>query len=322
LKRETKRKRHSRDLIIEAIKRNIEDNASFRSIANRLKVAPSTILRWTSEIGRSCKNLVEASLELKPSWSGILGLDGKPIKISGWKKAAFLAVDFKTKDLVHLDFVDVENEKELEKYLLVIKDKLKYPCSFIISDLGKGKVLINLVNKIFPNVPHQACVIHFMRYVNTRLPKSKKSKYYKQNNLLREHIKKILFASNLKEVDAFLEELLSIKDRFKVKYQKAVIKSFLRHYLLLTRHFHYHKMPRDNNIVENVIKQLNRKLKQIDGFKNEDNAHNFLKLWAMYYRFKAFTDSKERTNNGKSPLQLAGVNTSNIDWLVFSKKRS
>lgn len=155
-----------------------------------------------------------------------------------------------------------------------------------------------------------------------KLPKSKKSNYHHPNEKLRSLIKEALFANSLKEADLAVEKLLLIRNDFKVKYQRAVIKSFLKHYPLLTQHFHYHRMPRDNNIVENIIKQLNRKLKQIDGFKSEDNAYNFLKLWAMCYRFKAFTDSKERTNNGKSPLQLAGVDTLNIDWLAFSKKRS
>lgn len=283
-------------------------------------ICAATALSWVNEAGRRCKDLIETNLELKPCWSGILGLDGKPIKFAGGKKkTAFLAVDCGTKDLVHLDLIDDENEKELEDFLLLIKEKLKYPSSFIISDLGKGRILINLIKKIFPNVPHQACIVHFMRYVDTWLPKSKKSKYYKQNKFLRERIHKILFASNFKEADAFLEELLSLRSRFKVTYQNAVLKSLLKHYELFMQHFHYHNMPRDNNVVENIVKQLNRKLKQIDGFKNRDNAYNFLKLWAMCYRFKAFTDS--RYNNGKAPLELAKVDISHRDWLSFSKSK-
>lgn len=282
-------------------------------------ISAPTVLAWVNEAGRRCKSPIETSIELNPSWSGILGLDGKPIKINGQKKTAFLAVDFGTKDLVHLALIDAEDEKELEVFLFAIRDDLKYLCSFIVSDLGKGRVLVNLVKKVFPHISHQACVIHFMRYVDRTLPKSKKSKYYKQNNFLRDLIKKLLFASTFKEAEDALEELFKIKDRFKIRYQKTVIKSLLKNYPLLTQHFHYYKVPRDNNITENVIKQLNRKVKQIDGFKSEENAYSFLKLWAMHYRFKTFTDSKTKLNNGKSPLELAKVNIHNIDWLKFSR---
>lgn len=303
--------------IEEAIKRYIEDHTSLRNIARRMDISPTTVLSWVSQVGQRCKDSVEIASELKPCWSGVVGIDGKPIKVNGEEMVALLAIDFKTKDLVHIDLVNTEDEEGMEKFLKVLRDSLKYPFSFIVSDLGKGKVLINLVKRLFPNIPHQGCVVHFMRYVNMRLPKSKKSKFYKQNKFLREQIKKILFADTLKSADNLLEELLSLKDNFKVKYQKSVIKSLCKYYPLLTAHFHYSHMPRDNNIVENIIKQLNKKLKQVYSFKSKDNAYNFLKLWAVCYRFKPFTGSKY--NNGLAPLEIANVNLKGIDWLRFSK---
>jgi hypothetical protein len=46
-----------------------------------------------------------------------------------------------------------------------------------------------------------------------------------------------------------------------------------------------------------------------------------LKLLIMSYRFPPFSCSRNRAHNGLSPLQLAGVYTSNINWIEFSQRK-
>lgn len=302
------------------VKRNIEENVSFRAIARRLGIAASTALNWVNEFGHNCKSIQDVHKELRPSWSGILGIDGKPIKIFGSEKMVLLASDKLTHDLVHLDLVEAESEDDCKSFLLTIRDNIRYPITGIISDFGKGRVWLNLIADLFTDIPHQTCVVHFQRYVNQRIPKSKKSHYYAQNKFLRQLVADILFTDNFNDSEELFSRLKKIKNPFKVKYQKMIITSLENHYHTLTTHFHNPDLPRDNNFVENTVKQLNRKLKQIDGFKNKDNAKNFLKLWSIFYRFKPFTDSNCEYKNGKSPLQLAGANVTNLDWLKYSQK--
>ena len=152
------------------------------------------------------------------------------------------------------------------------------------------------------------------------IPKSKKSIYYKENYILRNTIKNILFATNFNDAEEISQRLLLSRHLFKAPYHKKIIKSLEKHLDLLTAHFHNPFLIRDNNVTENLIKQLNRKLKQSGGFKSVHNAYNFLKLWFIYYRFKPFTNSKEFFRNGKAPLELASVNINNLDWLTFSQK--
>ncbi|MDI6784539.1 MAG: transposase [bacterium] len=312
-----KRRKYSRKFIEEAIKRYIEDNTSFRNIARRMEVGSATVLSWVNEVGKRCKDSLRVAAPLKPCWSGIFGIDGKPVTINGREKTVLVGVDMDTKDLVHIDLVNAEAEPELERFLVTIREVLQEPFSLSISDLGKGKVMVQLIKRLFPQIPHQACVVHFMRYIHRKLPKSKKSKYYKQNHRLREQIRKILFATTLHEANQRFAELLSRQDQFSRTEQKSMLKSLRKHYGLLTAHFDYQQMPRDNNIVENVIKQLNKKLQQIESFKKNENAYNFLKLWAIFYRFKPFTDSKY--TNGLSPLEIAKIDLKGIDWLKFSQ---
>lgn len=312
------RLRHSRDFINEAVTRYVEDNTSFRNVARRMKVSRTTVLKWVAEAGRACKGTIETDLELKPCWSGVLCVDGKPVAVAGEKDTALVAVDKKSKDLVHLRVVDEENEEGFMNFLLEIRDVIKYPLTGLVSDLGKGRVLVKLIARLFPNVPHQLCVVHFSRYIDFILPKSKKSMHYKENTGLRQMINGILFAPSLQEADYFYNHLLQDRYLFKTDYQKAVIRSTVSHYALLTKHFYYPYLPRDNNVAEGLIKQLNKKLKLAEGYLTKETAYNHLKLWALCYRFKPFSDSRTQQNNGKSPLQLAQVDTSNANWLGFS----
>jgi transposase-like protein len=81
---DSKCKRYSKKFIHEVIKRNVEDNTSLRATARRMDVSSAaTVLAWVNEAGRRCKSLIETNIELNPSRSGILGLDGKPVKING-----------------------------------------------------------------------------------------------------------------------------------------------------------------------------------------------------------------------------------------------
>jgi hypothetical protein len=74
---------------------------------------------------------------------------------------------------------------------------------------------------------------------------------------------------------------------------------------------------RDNNIAENVIKQLGKKLRLMEGFSSLASAERFTRLLVGCYRFKRFTDSRRNGGNGHSPLELAGAQPAMPDWLDY-----
>lgn len=304
---------------MDGIKRYIEYNTSLRIVGNNIGVSERGLLNWVMKYGNNAKSPTEVALELKPEWSGLLGIDGKELKIKGKDFTLLIAQDILTFDPVFFSLVEGENAEDSKKFFLIIRDVLKYPVKGIVSDLGRGRVFISLIEEILPDIPHQACVIHFSRYVDMTIPKSKKSIYYKENRILRETVKNILFAHSFNDAEEILQRLLLTRNLFKAPYHKKIINSLERHFDLLTAHFHNPFLARDNNVAENLIKQLNRKLKQSFGFKTIENAYNFLKLWFIYYRFKPFTNSNESHRNGKAPLELAKVNINNRDWLSFSQ---
>ena len=87
--------------------------------------------------------------------------------------------------------------------------------------------------------------------------------------------------------------------------------------LYLTHH-RVEGMPPDANVTENVIKQLAKKLRLMEGFASLESAERFSRLLIGCCRFKRFTDStRRREGNGKSPLQLAGAAPDELDWPRF-----
>lgn len=297
----------------------MEDNTTLRPVSNNIGVSHQGFLNWVMEYGKNAKSPLEMALELKPEWSGLLGVDGKELKIKGKDFTLLIAQDILTFDTVFFSLVEGENVEDSKRFFLIIRDVLKYPIKGIVSDLGRGRVFISLIEEIFPDIPHQACVVHFSRYVNMTIPKSRKSVYYKENCTIRETVNNLLFATNFNDAEEIFQRLLLSRNLFKAPYHKKIINSLERHFDPLTAHFHNPFLVRDNNVTENLIKQLNKKLKQSGGFKSIENAYNFLKLWFIYYRFKPFTNSNEFHRNGKAPLELAKVNINNIDWLSFSQ---
>lgn len=315
----SKKKRHSYQLISDAVKRVVEDYTSYRRVAARVSVSAPAVLGWVNTFGKQAKSPIEIAHDLDPQWSGILGVDGKSLNIEGTEACILIAVDLGTGDPFFFQLVDAEDEEHVRRFFLIIKKVFHYPISAIVSDLGKGRVFVQLAEDVFPGVPHQACVVHFSRYVDMTLPKSKKSKYHQQNAFLRQYVDSILFAQSLNDADEMLCRLQEMEHLFQRKYQRQVIRSLRRNFHLLTTHFSYQDVPRDTNVVENVIRQLNRKLIQMNGFKNRDNAYAFLKLRFCAQRFRPFTCSRYSHRNGLSPLELADVNITGLDWLKFSQ---
>jgi len=317
----SKRRSYSYTVITDAVKRIIEDYTSYRRVANRLVASPTTVLSWVNHFGRLAKSPIEIAQELQPHWSGVLGVDGKPIKISGHETALLIAVDIGTHDPFFFDLVDAENEENARRFFLIIRDVFKYPVEAIVSDFGKGRIFVNLIEDIFPHALHQACIIHFSRYVDIKLPKSKKSKYHQQNKLLRKYINNVLFTQSFNDAEEMMIRLQNIEHLFGAKYHKEIIRSLRKNFNLLTAHFFHNDLPRDTNIVENIIKQLDRKLVQMCGFGNQQNAYNFFKLWFCAYRFRVFSCSRYTNRNRHCPLSLSGINPQELIGFAFLKTK-
>lgn len=109
-----------------------------------------------------------------------------------------------------------------------------------------------------------------------------------------------------------LDALVADRDRYAGLGRTDAITSLQRNFDAYVAHHRVPGMPADANITENVIKQLAKKLRLMEG-----SAEHFSRLLVACYRFKRFTDSCRTKDNGRSPLELAGVKLGGLDWLSY-----
>lgn len=292
--------------------------ASYRAVSRQLGIAPYRLFEIINALGANCKSTLEVARELHPKWSGYLFIDEKSLWIKGVEWYLLIAVDLGTQDIVHWDLVPHEDEPNVAWFLIMIKTALKYPFKGVISDLYSE--FVEAVRWLLPGIPHQFCTYHAYRATEFYL----KYHYTGSDKLWAERflvVTRIIcrcatFGTALRALE-YLE-----RHHHEIAYAKLVKRlTVLRwRFPYLIKRFKDQNLKPDNNIIENVIKQLNQKFKKVAGFKSYTTAYNSIKLLIMHYRFHTFNCSRIKGNNGKAPLELAGVDTQTLNWVRFSQK--
>jgi len=290
--------------------------ASYRNVGKTLHVSRNTIFNELNKLGENCKSFEQITRELKPKWSGYLLVDGKTIYIKKDKGALLLAADARTQDIPYARLFETEEAENYKQLLKALNDDIHYPIKGITVD--GDPALLNAISSIFTGVPLQLCVKHYddnlRRYFRYHFQGI-------QDGVPRfiEMVHKMLYAKNISHLDCLYREYLSRLDFFYATSLKKEVDHFENNFGRLWTHLYHSGMVRTTNIIEGIIRQLSRKIDDTDGFESRQTAWNSLKLMIMNYRFKRFSCSRIKGNNGRSPLALAGVNTSHIDWVMFSK---
>jgi transposase-like protein len=275
------------------------------------------IYRIINKLGERCKDSLQIADELQPRWSGFLGCDGKVIKIHGEEWVLLTAVDLGTQDIVESTLAKGEDYISIDLFLRRVRDSIGYVPKEGVVDVDRA--WIEAWRDIFPDAPLQLCVVHFERIVDREMPRRKRTQ--KQEHL-KDMVRQVIYAKDEASARQVLNEILELKRRryFTGKKSLYIIRSLNRNFDMLTTHFRVPGSFRDNNITESVNGKIQMRLYLIRGYKKVKSARNSLKLIALHYRFNPFTSCKNKELNGKSPLNLAGVKTNNIDWISFSQR--
>lgn len=313
--------RFTDDVVEEAVRLYIQGLASYRVLAAMfvqrlgISLSPITLNDWVLELGARAKTPLEVSIELAPKWGGFLGIDGKVIWIRGKKHCLLIGVDQPTQDLVHALVLDAETAEGFTRLETEARLDAGYPLRGVVSDLGPGFAQAHRDH--FGVVPFQACRVHFDRRLDQEIPKSSWSKKAPLYEELKERIRAVLYADNPERAQMLLSSLINERARFKGVGRSNMLRSLERNFGLFMAHHFTPGLPADNNVTENVIKQLGKKLRLMEGFESVDSAERYVRLLVGCYRFKRFTDSRGNGSNGKAPLELAGVDLAGRDWLSF-----
>lgn len=315
----------SRLLIERLVKQHVSGKSSYRDLA-RDHLSKEKICQWVYEYGQNCKTTIEVAKELKPRWSGYLTADGKVIKVSKRKSCLLVGVD-NTGDIVHTHFIDApENKTGWDRFFRELRDNIHYPLKGLTSD-GNPDILATS-KRYLTNFRYQICTKHAQERIDRTFGykmviREKREKDYLREIELRNILRALLNAPDYNEFLEGFHYLRRIRKKFNspicqnlLKYLDDNLHSFISHYF-------DPKIPRTNNLAENVIRQYNRRLKLIEGFRFTRTAEAYLRLLTMYLRFRKHTDAKKgnRFKNGKSKLEIAKANISTTtDWLKYSQR--
>lgn len=275
------RSRHSLPHRQKAVLEYVYSKSSSREVGRRYDVSHQTVLNWTYRFG---KQINEDRIPGPTQWSGYICFDGQESKVKGHKRVLLLAVDaYNSYPFVYRSGL-AENRLLTEAFLEKVAGT--YPVSIrgITSDFGRGKCFVVPVSELLPQVLHQICLVHYQRYVWQFIPRTRRSKFFWRNAVLKELIRRTIKAEDRDTSLYWLNTLLHFERFFRATYHRRFLRSIRKNYALLTAHYDDPELPKTTNVAENLNRQLKRKLKNLDGFKADETREIFIKLWLACYR--------------------------------------
>lgn len=292
-----------------------------------------TVLGVVHEITSKMKTSDWIANHLKPRWSGTLIVDGKTIKIydryakkfrgriseqeyrTMMRKRWVCGIDHGTGDLPHYALADSENRIDLILFFRQIKEN-GYNLSVLVSD--DNPEILHAARKVYgPDFVFQLCTRHFTQNLKKVMNEKEQENETPNTELLINLIRSAVEARTTEEANKNLNLLKSNKHLWKTPTQIWIKEQFKHKAIKLFSHLQYPslQMPHTNNDIENLFKQLNINLKCIGRFMKFRYARDYLSAWALRRRFTKFTDSKKKKRRGKAPLELAGCDIKNRDFL-------
>ncbi len=322
--------------LAERITRESLERASVRILSRRYGRAKDTIMQIIHRVCASLPNTLEIAERFRPQWSGVLTVDGKVVRVYDatiermdrtklseneitWmhKQRWLVGVDHGTGDLPHYDLADEEGRIEWVMYFRQLQT-IGYPLRAVISDGNED--IPRAARFVYGNeVIWQRCTRHFIEDLGRLLPPEGDLHRAERQRLevIIALVQRVIEADTIEEAAERLTELTAYRRTIRSRTATVIVNRFKAAKEDLCAHVLHPELhlPHTNNDAENLIRQLNARLKTTGRFMHHRSARSYCNAWALLRRFTPFTDccKARRDRNGKCPLQLAGVNTRNTD---------
>lgn len=286
---------------------------SFRSIAESHDVTAPTAFRAYLKASKDLPLCIDVTRNYCSRFCGILLVDGKYLKIKGYKKKipVIYGIDYLTHDVVHFVLGPSENYQLLLKFFSSLK-LANYPLQAVVSDDNQNTPQACL--SVYPNAIWQLCQNH-----------------YKHNLRITLNLKNdTTYRPFMTEVETLFSGKISIEDfrgrasKIYKKYAnedelcKKVMLDIARRSPDLLGYLKLKNTPRTTNLIESFNSHLQGRLKTIKGFENFKNAQTWLNIYFLRRRLKKFTDCEKQFKklNGISSLELTLTNKENYKTLL------
>jgi hypothetical protein len=281
---------------VEITRTHLEGRTSIRTIARHTGRSKTTVSKVIGEVTRQCVSAAWIAKNLNPKWSGYLALDGKMIRVWDWaakhfrytkqqrrwlhKMSLLVALDLGTLDVPCHHLGDEETTFDLVMFLRSLKE-MNYPLKGYISDGNKD--IEKAVSMVFGKVPHQLCIRHYLENLRVKLGKNEVTeKQYR---------------------DACVSLLNDAKPKL-IRVPKE-----------LFTYREVKQLPTTNQQIENLNRYFMLRLKTLGQFHSFPSAKAYCNTLSLMRRFTPFTDCRDKSKNHKAPLEIAGCDVKELDYL-------
>lgn len=269
-----------------------------------------TVLNWLKWAGNvhPATLLNRCGAECRGYFQEDEGFEKEP----GLRTYTVVMSDPETQLVWHMDYVDHVDEKTLCASFEDFLQRINFSVKGVTKD--KWNPSTKALKAVFYKVWIGFCHLHFLKKLSKAFASYQKEsgRPWKEVNALYGKIKKILdtathagaLKAQLKGLNDEAFDFPSIKDRIEDLINNAV------HY---TSHKQRSGITTTTSIVDNFLKNVKRKLRQVESFRDRVWTRTLFYAMANIRNFAPFLSTAK--NAGKSPFELAGGETYGLEWI-------
>jgi len=235
--------------------------------------------------------------------SGILIIDGKYVKVKGYKQKIpwLYAIDYETHDILFGILVPAEDEQSFLKLFQTLKT-LNYPLKIVVADDRSSLPLA--LKKVYPDIPIQLCQNHYLENIRQVLHTRTDFTHHHFFNSLKKHIFDEYEDDD--KLNTALHNVL-IERTENIQLRQRIVMDISKRRKELFAYKDIPNCPSNTNLIELFNSHFNARLRSLKGFKTKEHANLILNAMLIRRRTKEFTDCslKFRYLNGKCSLQMS-----------------
>lgn len=279
------------------------DGIPFRKLGDEVGLSGKQVYQRVFEELSLLPDNTELTRSLCQYTSGILIIDGKYIKVRGFKQRIpfIYCIDYATHDIVCALLAAAEDELAFLRIFSTLKE-LNYPLKIVVAD--DRSTLPLALKQVFPGIPLQLCLNHYLENIRVLLHIRTEETHQHFFNSLKKHVFDTY--TNNQELDTALHHVLTQRCEGQLIREQIVMQIHERRKVL----FAYPQIsgcPNNTNLIELFNSHFNARLKSLKGFKTLEHAQVWLNGMLIRRRTQPFTDCSKKFKhlNRKRPLELS-----------------
>lgn len=279
------------------------DGIPFRKLGNEYDLSGKQAYHRVMAELKQLPDNTELTRTLCEYKSGILIIDGKYVKVRGYKeKIPFIyGIDYETHDILFGILTAAEDEAAFLKCFHILQE-IHYPLQIVVADDRSALPLA--LKQLYLGIPLQLCQNHYLENIRQALHVRTDPTHQHFFNSLKLHV-----FDEYKDdagLNAALHHVLTERGE-NIFIRQSIVMAIHHRRKELFAYRSVPNCPSNTNLIELFNSHFNARLKSIKGFKTKEHAELWLNGLLIRRRTKHFTDCgpKFKHLNGKSSLAMS-----------------